>query len=153
MWDLDHQEGSVPKNWCFWIIVLEKTLEHPLDYKEIKPANPKEINPEYSLEGLMLKLQYFVYLMWRADSLEKLWCWERLRAGGEGDDRGWGGSMASLTQWTWVWTNSGRWWWTGKSIRSQRVGNDLAPEQQQLFCHIGTESTNTVGNCITFVQS
>ena len=64
----------------------------------------KEINPEYALEGLMLKLklQYFGHLMWRADSFEKPWCWERLRAGGEGDDKGWDGWMASPTQWTWV---------------------------------------------------
>ena len=54
---------------------------------EIKPVNPKEINSEYSLEGLMLKLQYFGHLMGRADSLEKTLTWERLRAGGEGDDR------------------------------------------------------------------
>ena len=62
----------------------------------------KEISPEYSLEGLMLKLklQYFGHLMWRTDSLERPWCWERLKAGGEGDDRGWDGWMASPTQWT-----------------------------------------------------
>ena len=73
MWELDHKEGWIPKNWCFWTVVLEKTLESPLDSKEIKPVNPKEINSEYSLEGLVLKLklQYFGYLMWRADSLEK----------------------------------------------------------------------------------
>ena len=60
-----------------------------------------------SLEGMMLKLklQYFGHLTWRVDSLEKIWCWEGLGAGGEGDDRGWGGWMASLTQWTWVWVN------------------------------------------------
>ena len=69
----------------------------------------KEINPAYSLEELMLKLQYFGHLMWRADSLENPWCWERLKAGGEADDRGWDGWMASLTQWTRVWANSGRW--------------------------------------------
>ena len=76
----------------------------------------KEISPEYSLEGLMLKLklQYFGYLMQRTDSLEKPWCWERLKAGGEGDNRGWDGWMASLTQWTWVWVSSGSWWQTGK---------------------------------------
>ena len=70
----------------------------------------KEINPEYPLRGLMLKLklQYFGHLMQRADSLEKTWCQERLRAGGEGTDRRWDGWMASLTQWTWVWANSGR---------------------------------------------
>ena len=58
------------KNWCFWTVVLEKTLESPLDCKEIKPIL-KEINPKYSLEGLMLKLQHFGHLMWRANSLEK----------------------------------------------------------------------------------
>ena len=78
MWELDHKEGWEPKNWCFWTMVLEKTLESPLDWKEIKPVNPgnqsiKEINPEHSVEGLMLKLklQYFGYLMGRANSLEK----------------------------------------------------------------------------------
>ena len=73
MWELDHKEGWVLKSWCFWIVVVEKTLESPLDCKEIKPVNLKGINPEYSLEGLMLKLklQYFGHLMWRADSLEK----------------------------------------------------------------------------------
>ena len=70
----------------------------------------KEISSEYSLEELMLKLKlpYFGHLMRRADSLKRLWCWERLRAEGEGDDRGWDGWMASLTQWTWVWASSGR---------------------------------------------
>ena len=73
MWELDHKENWTLKNWCFWTVVLEKTLERPLDCKEIKPVNPKEINPEYSLEGLMLKLklQYFGHLMQRTDSLEK----------------------------------------------------------------------------------
>ena len=75
----------------------------------------KEISPEYSLEGLMLKLklQYFGHLMWRTDSLKKTPTLEILKAGGEGDDRGWGW-MASLTQWTWVWASSGSWWWTGR---------------------------------------
>ena len=72
MWEMDHKEGWAPKNWCFQIIVLEKTLESPFDYKEIKLKSIlKEISPEYSLEGLMLKLQYFGYLMQRPDSLEK----------------------------------------------------------------------------------
>ena len=73
MWELGHKEGWAPKHWCFRTTVLEKTLEGPLDCKEIKPVNPKEINPEYSLEGLMLnlKLQYIGYLMRRAETLEK----------------------------------------------------------------------------------
>ena len=74
MWELDYKESWVPKNWCFWTVVLEKTLESPLDYKEIQPVHPKEISPEYPLERLMLKLklQYFDHLMWRANSLEKI---------------------------------------------------------------------------------
>ena len=73
MWELDHKEGWALKNWCFWTVILEKTLESPLDCKEIKSVILKEINHEYSLEGLMLKLklQYFGHLMKRADSLEK----------------------------------------------------------------------------------
>ena len=73
MWELDYKESWVLKNWCFWTVVLEKTLKSPLDYKEIQPVILKEISPGCSLEGLMLKLklQYFGHLMWRADSLDK----------------------------------------------------------------------------------
>ena len=73
MWELDYKEGWTLKNWCFWTVVLEKTLESPLDCKEIQPANLKEISPEYSSEGLLLKLklQHFGHLMRRTDSLEK----------------------------------------------------------------------------------
>ena len=71
MWELDYKESWAPKNWCFWTVVLEKTLESPLDCKEIQQAHPKG-SPEYSLEGLMLKLklQYFGHLMRKADSFE-----------------------------------------------------------------------------------
>ena len=95
----------------------------------------KEISPEYSLEGLMLKLklQYFGHLMHRTDSLEKTLMLERLKVGGEGDDRGWDGWMASPTWWTWVWVVSGSWWWTGRpgvpqSMGSQRVRYDWVTE-------------------------
>ena len=83
-------------------MVLEKTLKSPLDCKEVQSSILKEISPGSSLEGLMLKLklQYFGHLMQRADSLEKTLMLGRLRAGGEGDDRGLDGWMASLTQWT-----------------------------------------------------
>ena len=108
----------------------------------------KEISPEYSLEGLLLKLklQYFGDLMQRTDSLEKTLMLERLKVGGEGDDRGWDGWMALLTQWTWVWVNSGSWWWTGRpdvlqSMGSQRVGHDWVTElnwtdRHSLYFHI-----------------
>ena len=73
MWELDHKEGWVLKNWCFWTVVLEKTLESLLDCKENKPINPKGNQSEYSLEGLLLKLklQSFGHLLWKADPLEK----------------------------------------------------------------------------------
>ena len=73
MWELDHKEGWAPKNWCFWTVVLEMTLESPLDYKEIKPVNPKRNQFWIFIRKLKLKLklQYFGHLMWRTDSLEK----------------------------------------------------------------------------------
>ena len=73
MWELDHKVGWAPKYWCFWTMALEKTLEIPLDCKEIKPVNPKGNKLQYSLEGLRLKLklQYFGHLMQRTDSLER----------------------------------------------------------------------------------
>ena len=72
MWELDHEESRVPRNWCFWTVVVEKTLQSPLNRKEIQQVL-KESSPEYSLEGLMLKLklQYCGHLMQRTDSLEK----------------------------------------------------------------------------------
>ena len=73
MLELDHKESWVLKNWWFWTVALEKTLESPLDYNEIQPVNPKGNQSWYSLEGLMLKLklQYFGHVMWRTDSFEK----------------------------------------------------------------------------------
>ena len=88
MWELDQKEGWAPKNWCFWILVLKKTLESSLDCKEKSVL--KEINPEYSLERLM-NLQYFGHLMWRAGSWERPWCWERLKAKWVEGGRRWDG--------------------------------------------------------------
>ena len=95
----------------------------------------KEISPGCSLEGLMLKLkfQYFGHLMQRADSLKKTLMLKRLRAGGEGDDKGWDGWIASLPQWAWVWVYSGSWWWTGRPgvlwfMGSRRVRCDWVTE-------------------------
>ena len=87
MWELDYKESWALKNWCFWTVVLEKTLESPLDCKEIKPAIPREISPEYSLEGLILKLkfQYFGHLMEELTHWKRPWCWERLKAAGKGE--------------------------------------------------------------------
>ena len=114
--------------WCW-----RRLLRVPWTARRSNLSILKEISPEYSLEGLMLKLklQYFGHLMWRTDLLERPWCLERLKAGGEGDDRGWDDCMASLTQWTWVWASSGSRWWTGRpgvlqSMGSQRVRHNWA---------------------------
>ena len=87
MWELDYKESWALTNWCFWTVVLEKTLENPLDCKEIQLVHLKEINPEYSLEGLMLKLklQYFSHSVGRTDSFEKTVMLGKI----EGRRRGW----------------------------------------------------------------
>ena len=111
-----------------------------------------KINPGISLEGMMLKLkpQYFGHLMQRVD-----WCWEGLGAGGEGDNRGWDGWMASLTQWTWVWVYSRSWWWTGRPgmlqfMGLQRVKHDWVTElnwadySKNFKCAISFNSQNNL---------
>ena len=110
MWELDHKESWVPKNWCFWTTVLEKTLESPLDCKEIKLVNPK-VNQPWMFIG---RTEAEVPILWLPDVKNWLidvknwpWCWERRRAGGEEGDRGQDGWMASLSQWTWVWAKFG----------------------------------------------
>ena len=88
MWELDCKKSWVLKNWCFWTMLLEKTLESPLDCREIQPVHPKEISPEYSLEELMLKLklQYFDHLMQRTNSFEKTMMLGKIEGGRR---RGW----------------------------------------------------------------
>ena len=112
-----------------------RLLRVPCTARRSNQSILKEISPGCSLEGMMLKpkLQYFGHLVWRVDSLEKTLMLGGIGAGGEGDDRGWDGWMASLTRWTWVWANSGSWWWTGRPgmlwiMGSQRVGDNWATE-------------------------
>ena len=123
MWELDHKENWGLKNWCFWTVVLRRLLRVPWTARRYRQSILKEICPEYSLEGLMLKLklQYFGHLIWRTH-WKRPWCWARLKAGGEGDDKGWDGWMASLTRCTWVWVNSRCWWWTGRPGVLQFMG-------------------------------
>ena len=122
MWELDYKETWVPKNWCFWTVVLEKILESPWTARRTNQSTLKEIIPEYSLEGLMLKLkfQYFDHWYKEVTHWERPWCWERLKTGGEGDEGGWDGWMASLTQWTWVWVSYRNWWWNTDSVEGHR---------------------------------
>ena len=93
--------------WCW-----RRLLSVPWTARRSNQSILKEISPEYSLAGLMLKLQYFGHLMRRVDSWKRPWCWEEF--GAEGYNRGWDGWMASPTQCTRVWVNSGSWWWTGR---------------------------------------
>ena len=108
MWELDCEESWALKYWCFWTMVLEKTLESPLDCKEIQPVHPKR-NQCWIFTGRSDAEAETpnTWATWckEVTYLKRPWCWERLKAGGEGDNRGWNGWVASLTQWTWVWTN------------------------------------------------
>ena len=113
MWELDvkkaeHQRIDAFELWCW-----RRLLRVPWTARRSNQSILKEISPEYSLERLMLKLklQYFGHLMWRADSLEKTLILGKIEERRRRGDRGWDGWMASLTQWTWVWVDSGSWWW------------------------------------------
>ena len=126
----EHWRTDGFKLWCW-----RRLLRIPWTARRSNQSILKEIGPEYSLEGLMLKLklQYFGHLMWRTDSLEKTLMLGKIEGEGEGDNRGWDGWMASPTQWTWVWVNCGSWWWTGRpgmlqSMGSQRVEPNWATE-------------------------
>ena len=126
MWELDYKQSWAPKNWSFWTVVLEKTLESPLDSKKIKP---KRNQPWIFIRKTDAEAPILWPLIQRVYSLEKTrpWCWKRLKVGGEGDDRGWDGWMASQTQWRWVCANSGRWWkatWRAVTHGSQGVRHD-----------------------------
>ena len=116
--------------WC-----CRRLLRDPWISKWSNQSILKEINPEYSLEALMLKLKLQSLATWckALPHWKRPGCWEWLKAGGEGDNRGWDSWMASPTQWTWVWVNSRSWWWTGRtgvlqSMGLQRVGHDWATE-------------------------
>ena len=116
--EFDHQEGWAPKNWCLQIVVLEKTIESPLDSQEIHPVNPRGNQPWIFInwKDWCWSWSFNTLATWCEEPTHwKLpWCWERLKAGGEEDNHGWDVWMASPNHWTWVWANSGRGWRTGK---------------------------------------
>ena len=133
MWELDYKESWALKIWCFKLCCRWRFLRVPWTARRSNQFILKEISPECSLEGLTLKLQYFGHLMQRADSFEKTLMLGKIEGRRRRDDTGWDGWMASLTQWTWVWVNSGSWWWTEKPgvlqfLGSQRVGHEWATE-------------------------
>ena len=115
MWELDCEESWAP-NWCFWTVVLEKTLVSPLDCKEIQPVHPKG-NQSWIFIG-RTDAEAETPILWPPDATNWLTAKTpmlgRSKAGGEGDDGLWDGWMASPTQWAWVWVNSRSWWWTGR---------------------------------------
>ena len=146
MWELDPEKGWATKNWCFWTVVLEKTLESPLDCKEIKSVNPK--GDQSWIFIVRTDVEAETAILWPPDAKSQLtgkdpvagkdWRQEEI----EGDDRVWDVWMTSSTWWTWVWASSRRWWRTGKpgmllSMGSQRIRQDWTTEQQQ--CNFSNE--------------
>ena len=131
MWELDYKESWVPKKWCFWTVVLEKTLglleslgdswRVPWTARRLNQSILKEINPKYSLEGLMLKLklQYFGHLMQRIDSLEKTLLLGKTESRRRRRQVGW---HQVGTWWTWIWASSRCWWWIGNLGVLQSIG-------------------------------
>ena len=126
----EHRRTDAFELWCW-----RRLLRVPWTARRSNQSILKEISPEYSLEGLMLNWNSNTLATWCEELThwKRPWCWERLKAGGEGDDRGWDGWIASLIRWTWVWVNSRSWWWTGRpgvlqSMGLQRVWHDWATE-------------------------
>ena len=156
MSELDYKESWALKNWCFWTVVLERLLRVPWTARSSNQSILKEISHGISLGGMMLKLklQYLGYLMRIVDSLEK-----SLMLGGIGGKRRRGRQRmrclnASLTRWTWVWVNSGSWWWTGRLgmlqfMGLERVGHDWAMELNWLIGIIDSLCDTVVQNCKT----
>ena len=145
MRELDYKESWAPKNGCFWTVVLEKTLESPLDCKEIQPVHPKG-DQSWIFIG-RTDAQAEAPILWPLDAKNWLigkdldfgkdWKWE------EKGTTGWDGWMASLTQWAWVWVNSRSWWWTGRpgllqSMGSQRVRPNWATELNWIIYWVTT---------------
>ena len=135
MWELDCEESWALKNWCFLTVVLKKTLKSPLNCKEVQPVNPKGDQSWVFIGRTDAEAE--TPILWPPHV--KSWLiGKTLMLGGiggrrEGDDRAWDGWMASPTWWTWVWVNSGSWWWTGRPgvlwfMGSQRTGHDWATE-------------------------
>ena len=116
MWELNNKKGWVLKNWCLGTVVLEEALESPLDCKEIKPVSQRKYNLNIDWKDWCWSSTTNTLATWYEELTHwtRPWCWERLKAGGKGDNRGRDGWTASLTQWSLVWANSGRWWRTGK---------------------------------------
>ena len=131
-WELDHKESWAPKNWCFWTVVLEKTLESPLNSKEIQPVHPKGNQPWIFIGRTDAEAEAPV--LWPPDA--KNWLIGKDPDAGKdwrqevkGTTDGW---MASPTQWTWVWVSSRSWWWTERPGVLQSMGSQESDMTEQL---------------------
>ena len=160
MWELDYKESWALKNWCFWTVVLEKTLESPLDCKEFQPVHPKGDQSWVFIGRTDVEAETPVlwppgaksWLIWKDPDAGKDWGQEERGMTGDG----W---MALPTQWTCVWVDSGCWWWTGwpgmlRFMGSQRVGHDWETElnwtelklkERSLFANKNVLETNSEG--------
>ena len=146
LWELDHKESWALKNWCFWTVVLEKTLESPLDCKEVQPVNPKG-NQSWIFIGrtdagaeapVLWPPHVKCWLTGKDPDAGKDWRQEEKRT-----TERWDGWMASLSWWTWVWASSRSWWWTGdpgmlQSVGSQRVRYDWVTELKWFLLYMWT---------------
>ena len=160
MWELEYKESWTLKNWCFWTVVLEKTLESPLNCKESKPVNPKG-NQSWIFIG-RTDVEAETPILWPPDV--KNWlirkdpdAWERLKVGGEGDNRGWDGWMPSPTRWMWVWASSGSWWRTGRpgvlqSMGPQRVEHDCVAALTWPLTVVEMESVIHLWNFLPYIK-
>ena len=142
MWELDYIKKAESQRidafelWCW-----RRLLRVPWTARRSNQSILKEISPGVHWKDWCWSWNSKTLATWCKELIhwKRSWCWERLRIGGEGDDRGWDGCMASPTQWTWVWVDSGSWWWTGRPsvlqfMGLQRVGHDWATELMILVC-------------------
>ena len=115
MWELSYKESCAPKNWCFWTVVLKTWESFGLQEDQTSKSSRRPVLT-IQWKDWCWSWNFSTLATWFEELThwKRPWCWEKLRAGGEGDDRGWDGWMASLTGWTWVWTCSVYWWWTRK---------------------------------------
>ena len=154
MWEVDHKEGWVLKNWCFWTVMLEKTLESPLDCKEIQTVNPKGNQPWIFTGriGAEAEAPVLGHLTGRANSLEKTSMLEKTEGTSRRGRQRMRWLMASPTQWTWVWASCWRWWRSGKpgvlqSMESQKVGHNWMTEQRNTLFRLKPLSIALLLNC------